>query len=104
MGKITERIRNENFYSFLDKKQNQETNVLNALYNLQRAGASKIYHYINEILCGDKREEKYPLTSIRRSLNTLMEDGYIYVIGEVKSEKYNSTESEYSVKEQTKLF
>lgn len=104
MKKISLQIRNENYYSILDKKFSQYDNIINALNNLKQSGASGLFFYINEKLNGNKFIEFYPLTSIRARLNELEKNGDIYISGSGKSEKYNSTETYYRIKEQTKLF
>jgi len=83
---IQEIIRNENYYRTLPTQEKQDEVVLVALYLLKSSTASRLYLHF---------KEKYPLTSIRRSLNTLLNQNKIKSIGKIKSVLYNSTETEF---------
>lgn len=95
-------IRNNNYAEVKDKIPSQDARILSALGLLKKSGASGVYNYLKWTNNGD---ELYPLTSIRRSLNTMFNNKEIEPAGEVKSEIYDSTETEYRIKEiKLKLF
>lgn len=91
-------IRIEEYYKTEPKHKGQDEQIL-LIFSLNKKkciSASGIYLYLKQTNNGS---EKYPLTSIRRSINTLFETGKIRFIKKDKSKLYNSNESYYQFKE-----
>lgn len=101
-------VRDNNFGLSLDRHEAQNKVILQALYLLKEAGASKIYNYLNKTSSPEQlnnRGERFPLQSIRRALTNLADNSEgknpkIVFVREGKSEIYdNSTESIYKPKQ-----
>ena len=86
-------VRIQEYYRTEPAHEKQDREILRAVeLHKSGIGASGLYIYFQNL---------YPLTSIRRSLNTLLysSEPQIYAIGKSKSLLFNSTETLYKYKE-----
>jgi hypothetical protein len=91
-------IRIDEYYRTEEKHKGQDEHIL-LIFSLHKGkpiSASGIYLYLKQTNNGT---EKYPLTSIRRSINTLFETNKIRFVKKDKSKLYDSNESYYQFKE-----
>jgi hypothetical protein len=91
-------IRIEEYYRTEEKHKGQDEQILLifSLHKKKCISASGIYLYLKQT---NKGSEKYPLTSIRRSINTLFETNKIRFVEKGKSKLYDSNECYYQFKE-----
>ena len=85
-------IRIEEYYRTEPEHANQDIEVLRVIgVHKSGIGASGIFKYLNE---------KYPLTSVRRSLNTLLNSSKSKIMtdGKIDSQLFNSSETRYKMK------
>lgn len=94
---LQEQIRNDEYYRTLPNQKKQDEVILETIKSHDtEIGASEIYKILHFV---------YPITSIRRSLNTLANDNKIICKCKGKSVLYNSVESKFTINfKQAKLF